>query len=102
MRPQPPFSQASSLAPLASSPCHPQAPWASLFSSESVGEGHPDKVCHQVSDAVLDACLTGEPESKVACETVTKDNIVMAAGEITTGANIDYETAVRGCVAQIG
>jgi S-adenosylmethionine synthetase len=66
-----------------------------------VGEGHPDKVCHQVSDAELDACLTGEPE-KVACETVTKDNIVMAAGEITTGANIDYETAVRGCVAQIG
>ncbi len=73
-----------------------------LFSSESVNEGHPDKVCDQVSDAVLDACLTGDPKSKVACETVTKDNMVMVAGEITTGAKIDYEKVVRGCVAQIG
>ena len=53
-----------------------------LFSSESVNEGHPDKICDQVSDAVLDACLQADPKSKVACETATKDNMVMVAGEI--------------------
>merc|ERR1711879_985200 len=73
-----------------------------LFSSESVNEGHPDKVCDQVSDAVLDACLTGDAKSKVACETATKDNMVMVAGEITWGAKIDYEKVVRGVVAKIG
>merc|ERR1712225_207849 len=73
-----------------------------LFSSESVNEGHPDKLCDQVSDAVLDACLTTDPKSKVACETATKDNMVMVAGEITTQAKIDYEKTVRGVVAHIG
>merc|ERR1740123_1183682 len=73
-----------------------------LFSSESVNEGHPDKLCDQVSDAVLDACLTEDPKSKVACETATKDNMVMVAGEITTQAKIDYEKTVRGVVAKIG
>merc|ERR1712125_20176 len=73
-----------------------------LFSSESVNEGHPDKLCDQVSDAVLDTCLTGDPKSKVACETATKDNMVMVAGEITTQAKIDYEKVVRGAVAKIG
>merc|ERR1712137_1063343 len=73
-----------------------------LFSSESVNEGHPDKVCDQVSDAVLDTCLTSDPKSKVACETATKDNMVMVAGEITTQAKIDYEKVVRGVVAKIG
>merc|ERR1711913_172131 len=67
-----------------------------------VNEGHPDKLCDQVSDAVLDACLTGDPKSKVACETATKDNMVMVAGEITTQAKIDYEKTVRGVVAKIG
>ncbi|CAE7362910.1 METK3, partial [Symbiodinium sp. CCMP2456] len=65
-----------------------------LFSSESVNEGHPDKICDQVSDAVLDACLKADPKSKVACETATKDNMVMVAGEIlgiTTGAKLDYD-----------
>merc|ERR1712159_620984 len=65
-----------------------------LFSSESVNEGHPDKLCDQVSDAVLDACLTTDPKSKVACETATKDNMVMVAGEITTEAKLDYEQIV--------
>jgi len=65
-----------------------------LFSSESVNEGHPDKLCDQVSDAVLDACLKEDPKSKVACETATKDNMVMVAGEITTQAKIDYEKVV--------
>merc|ERR1711913_27495 len=67
-----------------------------------VNEGHPDKLCDQVSDAVLDACLTGDPKSKVACETATKDNMVMVAGEITTQAKIDYEKTVRGVVAHGG
>mmetsp|Transcript_5978 Transcript_5978/g.12215 ORF Transcript_5978/g.12215 Transcript_5978/m.12215 type:complete len:465 (+) Transcript_5978:72-1466(+) len=73
-----------------------------LFSSESVNEGHPDKLCDQVSDAVLDTCLTGDPKSKVACETATKDNMVMVAGEITTQTKIDYDKVVRGVVAKIG
>jgi S-adenosylmethionine synthetase len=73
-----------------------------LFSSESVNEGHPDKLCDQVSDAVLDACLKEDPKSKVACETATKDNMVMVAGEITTQAKIDYEKIVRGVVLGIG
>merc|ERR1712028_89711 len=73
-----------------------------LFSSESVNEGHPDKLCDQVSDAVLDACLREDPKSKVACETACKDNMVMVLGEITTQAKIDYEKIVRGAVAKIG
>merc|ERR1711904_164895 len=73
-----------------------------LFSSESANEGHPDKLCDQVSDAVLDACLKEDPKSKVACETATKDNMVMVAGEITTQAKIDYEQVVRGAVKGIG
>jgi len=73
-----------------------------LFSSESVNEGHPDKLCDQVSDAILDTCLTEDPKSKVACETCTKDNMVMVAGEITTQAKIDYEKVVRGVVQKIG
>merc|ERR1711934_1078003 len=64
--------------------------------------GHPDKICDQVSDAVLDACLTDDPNSKVACETATKDNMVMVAGEITTQAKLDYDKVVRGVVAKIG
>merc|ERR1712185_759553 len=73
-----------------------------LFSSESVNEGHPDKLCDQVSDAVLDTCLAADPKSKVACETATKDNFVAVMGEITTQAKIDYEKVVRGVVAKIG
>merc|ERR1712118_315363 len=64
--------------------------------------GHPDKLCDQVSDAVLDTCLTADPKSKVACETATKDDMVMVAGEITTQAKIDYDKVVRGVVAKIG
>merc|ERR1719421_2320841 len=73
-----------------------------LFSSESVNEGHPDKLCDQVSDAVLDACLKVDPKSKVACETACKDNMVMVLAEITTGSKLDYDAIVRGAVKGIG
>jgi len=73
-----------------------------LFSSESVNEGHPDKLCDQVSDSVLDACLKVDPQSKVACETATKDNMVMVLGEITTEAQLDYDAIVRQAVKNIG
>ncbi|KAJ0088462.1 hypothetical protein Patl1_32200 [Pistacia atlantica] len=73
-----------------------------LFTSESVNEGHPDKLCDQVSDAILDACLEQDPESKVACETCTKTNMVMVFGEITTKAKIDYEKIVRDTCRGIG
>jgi S-adenosylmethionine synthetase len=73
-----------------------------IFTSESVGEGHPDKVCDQVSDAVLDACLEQDKYSRVACETMVKDNNLFLAGEITTQANVDYESIVRKVVNDIG
>merc|ERR1711970_101565 len=73
-----------------------------LFSSESVNEGHPVKLCDQVSDSVLDTCLTEDPKSKVACESATQDNMVTVMGEITTQAKIDYDKVVRGVVAKIG
>ena len=73
-----------------------------IFSSESVGEGHPDKVCDTISDAVLDACLTLDKHSRVACETYAKSNIVIVGGEITTGAKLDYVQLVRDAVREIG
>ncbi len=73
-----------------------------IFSSESVGEGHPDKVCDTISDAVLDACLSVDPKSRVACETYAKSNIVIVGGEITTKARLDYVQIVRDCVREIG
>ncbi len=73
-----------------------------IFSSESVGEGHPDKVCDTISDAVLDACLKDDPKSRVACETYAKSNIVIVGGEITTKARLDYVQIVRDAVREIG
>lgn len=73
-----------------------------IFSSESVGEGHPDKVCDTISDAVLDACLTEDKNSRVACETYAKSNIVIVGGEITTKAKLDYVQIVRDAVREIG
>jgi S-adenosylmethionine synthetase len=73
-----------------------------LFSSESVTEGHPDKLCDQVSDAILDGCLAVDPLSRVACETVAKTGFVLVAGEITTKAQLDFQRIVRGVVRDIG
>ncbi|KAJ5185487.1 S-adenosylmethionine synthetase superfamily [Penicillium cf. griseofulvum] len=73
-----------------------------LFTSESVGEGHPDKIADQVSDAILDACLAEDPLSKVACETATKTGMIMVFGEITTKAHLDYQKIIRGAIKDIG
>jgi len=73
-----------------------------LFTSESVGQGHPDKIADQVSDAVLDACLKDDPASKVACETATKTGMVMIFGEITTKTRIDYQKVIRDAIKDIG
>ena len=73
-----------------------------LFTSESVTEGHPDKIADQISDAVLDACLTEDPMSRVACETLTATGLVVVAGEITTKAYVELQALVRGVVASIG
>ena len=73
-----------------------------LFTSESVSEGHPDKICDQVSDAVLDACLAQDPNSRVACETATKTGMIMILGEITTTAVIDYNKVIREAIKEIG
>jgi len=73
-----------------------------IFSSESVGEGHPDKVSDSISDSILDACLEQDPQSRVACETLVKSNCVTIAGEITTDAKFDYEKVVREAIRKIG
>jgi len=73
-----------------------------LFTSESVGEGHPDKIADQVSDAILDAHLKQDPNAKVACETLTKTGMVMVAGEITSLAKIDEEEIIRNTIKNIG
>ncbi|MEX0951304.1 MAG: S-adenosylmethionine synthetase N-terminal domain-containing protein, partial [Gammaproteobacteria bacterium] len=75
-----------------------------VFTSESVGEGHPDKMCDQVSDAILDAYLAQDPNARVACETVTKTGLVMVAGEIKVkkGVHIETEELIRGVVRDIG
>ncbi len=73
-----------------------------LFTSESVTEGHPDKIADQISDAILDACIAEDPSSRVACETLTATGLVVIAGEITTKAYVDFQTLVRGTISSIG
>tara|TARA_B100000927_G_scaffold287578_1_gene280689 strand:+ start:18 stop:1178 length:1161 start_codon:yes stop_codon:yes gene_type:complete len=73
-----------------------------IFTSESVSEGHPDKVCDQISDAVLDAYLKEDPESRVACETLVKNNLVVIAGEITSKGSPDLESVIRKVINEIG
>ncbi|HEY9854428.1 MAG TPA: S-adenosylmethionine synthetase N-terminal domain-containing protein, partial [Stenomitos sp.] len=73
-----------------------------LFTSESVTEGHPDKICDQISDAILDAILAQDPMGRVACETTVTTGLVLVAGEITTTANLDIPDLVRSTIRQIG
>ena len=73
-----------------------------LFTSESVSEGHPDKICDQVSDAILDAILAQDKEAHVACETLVKTGLILVAGEVTTSANVDFEAIARKTVCDIG
>ncbi len=73
-----------------------------LFTSESVGEGHPDKLCDQISDAVLDACIKDDPKSRVACETFTTTGMVLVGGEITTKTYVDFQEVARGVAKKIG
>ena len=73
-----------------------------IFTSESVTEGHPDKVSDRISDSVLDALLAGDKFSRVACETLTNTNLAVIAGEITSQTNIDYDKVVRQAIKEIG
>ncbi|MBW7919399.1 MAG: methionine adenosyltransferase [Anaerolineales bacterium] len=73
-----------------------------MFTSESVSEGHPDKICDQISDAVLDACLEQDPRSRVACETATKTGYVMLLGEISTKAQVNFDELARKTILEIG
>ena len=73
-----------------------------IFSSESVTEGHPDKVCDTISDSVLDACFEQDVKSRVACETMVKDNLVVLGGEISTAAKFDYREVVKAAIEEIG
>ena len=73
-----------------------------VFTSESVSEGHPDKVCDRISDAILDACLLQDPESRVACETLATTDLVVISGEITTEANVNWELVARNAIREIG
>ena len=73
-----------------------------LFTSESVTEGHPDKICDQISDSILDALLVQDPNSRVACETAVTTGLVMVIGEITTNAYVDIQKVVRQTVKEIG
>ena len=73
-----------------------------LFTSESVTEGHPDKICDNISDAILDAIMEQDPNSRVTCETCTNTGFVVVMGEITTQAQVDYQSIVRKTVCDIG
>lgn len=73
-----------------------------LFTSESVSEGHPDKVCDQIADSILDACLAADPESRVACEVFATEDFIMIGGEITSTAKVDYEAVARATLRRIG
>ena len=73
-----------------------------LFTSESVGEGHPDKLCDQISDAVLDACLRDDPGSHVACETFASTALILIGGEITTNTFVDIQQTARNIARDIG
>ena len=73
-----------------------------IFTSESVSEGHPDKVCDQISDAILDACLADDPESRVACETLTTTDLIVISGEITTESRVNWQDIALNVVREIG
>src|SRR5437867_10345876 len=73
-----------------------------LFTSESVTEGHPDKIADQISDSILDALIAQDPVSRVACETLVTTGLAIVAGEITTSAYVDFQDIVRGTIKEVG
>src|SRR3954462_8091795 len=102
--PSEPFRMtAIATSPLTETPLLPASATSYVFTSESVSEGHPDKVCDFIADSILDAHLAQDPQARVACEVLVKDGHVVLAGEITSKAeNIDYEAIVRRAIAEIG
>lgn len=83
-------------------PSHAKENETFLFTSESVGEGHPDKICDQISDAVLDAHLSQDPDARVACETFAKTGMILVGGEITSKARVNYQKVIRDTIKNIG
>src|SRR3954462_11904083 len=101
--PSEPFRMtAIATSPSTETPFQPASATSYVFTSESVSEGHPDKVCDYIADSILDAHLAQDPRSRVACEVLVKSGDVVLAGEITSNASVDFETVARQAIREIG